>query len=53
MLKDTLGALSANSLYWTSNNIDFHISSNKLSGTELLTIAESVSSGSLIVSGEK
>ncbi len=53
MLKDTLGALSANSLYWTSNNMDFYISSEKLSGTELLTIAESISSGSLIVSGEK
>ena len=53
MLSDTYGALSANSLYWTSNNIDFYISSDKLSSTELLTIAESVSGGALAVAGEK
>ena len=53
MLSDTLGALSANSLYWTSNNIDFYISSDKLSSTELLTIAESVSGGTLSVLKEK
>lgn len=53
MLSTTMGALSSNSLYWTSNNVDFYISSDKLSSTELLTIAESISSGSLSVSGEK
>lgn len=53
MLSDTLGALSANSLYWTSNKVDFYISSDKLSGTELLTIAESITGESLSVSGEK
>lgn len=53
MLSDTYGALSANSLYWTSNKIDYYMSSNKLSSTELSTIAESISSGSLTVSGEK
>lgn len=53
MLSDTYGALSANSLYWTSNNIDFYLSSEKLSSTELLTIAESVSGSSISVSGEK
>jgi len=53
MLSDTYGALSANSLYWTSNKIDFYLSSDKLSSTELLTIAESVSSGTLTVAGEK
>ena len=53
MLSDTFGALSANSLFWTSNNIDFYLSSDKLSRTELLTIAESVSSGSLTVYSPK
>ncbi len=53
MLSDTYGALSANSLYWTSNNIDYYISSDKLSSTELLTIAESISDGALTVSGDK
>ena len=53
LLSQTMGALSSNSLYWTSNKIDFYISSNKLTGTELLTIAESVSSGALSVAKEK
>ena len=53
MLSETFGALSSNSLYWTSNNVDFYISSDKLSGTELLNIAESISSGTLSVVGEK
>ncbi len=53
MLSDTYGALSANSLYWTSNNVDFYLSSEKLSSTELLTIAESISNGSLVVSSDK
>ena len=53
MLSDTFGALSANSLYWTSNNIDYYLSSDKLSSPELLTIAESISNGSLTVAGDK
>jgi outer membrane lipoprotein-sorting protein len=53
MLSETMGALSSNSLYWTSNNVDFYLSSDKLSATELLTIAESISAGSLSVIGEK
>lgn len=53
LLSQTMGALSNNSLYWTSNNIDFYISSSKLSSTQLFTIAESVSSGALTVSKEK
>jgi len=53
MLSDTLGALSANSLFWTSNNIDFYLSSDKLSRTELLSIAESVSAGSISVYSPK
>jgi len=53
MLSETMGALSSNSLYWTSNNIDFYLSSDKLSGTELLTIAEGISGGTLSVIGEK
>ncbi len=53
MLSETFGALSSNSLYWTSGGVDFYISSDKLSGSELLTIAESVNNGSLSVVGEK
>lgn len=53
MLSDTYGALSSNSLYWTSNNIDFFLSSDKLSATELMTIAQSISGTTLTVVGEK
>ena len=53
MLSEVVGALSSNSLYWTSNNVDFYLSSDKLSSTELLTIAESISAGTLTVVGEK
>ena len=53
MLSETMGALSSNSLYCTSNNVDFYLSSDKLSGNELLTIAESITGSSLSVSGDK
>jgi len=53
MLSDTIGALSANSLSWTSNNITYHITSDRLSSTELLTIANSMSKSSIPVSGTK
>jgi len=53
IVTDTYGALSANSLHWTSNNIAFFLSSDNLPATELLTIAESLSAGSLTVAGAK
>ena len=42
MLNDTVAALSGNSLYWTSNNVDYYLASGDLSSDELLTIASSV-----------
>lgn len=53
MLSETMGALSSNSLYFTSDNVDFYLSSDKLSGNELLTIAESITGSSLSVLGDK
>ena len=53
LMADNVGALSANSLYWTSNNVDYYITSETLSGEELLTIAEGMGNSSLIVNGEK
>ncbi len=44
MLNDTIAALSGNSLYWTSNNIDYYLASGNLTSNELLTIAESIGS---------
>ena len=53
MLAETVGAISANSLYWTSNGVDYYISSTSLDSNELMTIAESMTGTSVIVSAEK
>ncbi len=42
MLSDTIAAKSANSMYWTSNNISYYLTSNDLSTSEMVTIAESL-----------
>ena len=53
MLADSIGAISNNSLYWTSGGIDYYISSTSLDSNELLTIAEGLTGTSIIVSSEK
>ena len=53
IMSDCIAALSNNSLYWTSNGIDYYLSSNSLDGRELMTIAEVLTGTSLIVSSEK
>ncbi len=53
IMSDCIGALSANSLYWTSNGIDYYISSTSLDSEELMTIAEGLTGSSVIVSAEK
>ena len=42
MLNDTIAALSNNSIYWTSGNIDYYLASNDLSITEMVEIASSL-----------
>ena len=42
MLKDTIAAKSANSMYWTSDNISYYLTSSDLSTSEMVTIAESL-----------
>ncbi len=42
MLSDTIAAKSANSMYWTSNNVSYYLTSNDLSTEEMVTIAESL-----------
>ena len=42
MLNDTIAALSSNSMYWTSNNIDYYIVSDDLSVSEMVFIASSL-----------
>ena len=53
IMSDTIGAISSNSLYWTSNGIDYYVSSNSIGSDELMTIAESLTGTSIIVSSEK
>ena len=48
----SVGALGANSLYWSDSNVDFYLASNDLSGEEMLTIANSMAN-SVIVSQTK
>ena len=52
MLSDTIAAKSANSLYWTSENVSYYLTSNDLSTEEMVTIAESLGN-TKVVSGSK
>ena len=45
MVADTVAAMSANSLSWSTNNIDYYLASNSLSQEEMLTIASSLGNG--------
>ena len=47
-INDTIGAISANSIYWTSNNIDYYLTSNNLESNDLITIASSVGNTILV-----
>lgn len=55
MLSDTIAAKSANSLYWTSNDVSYYLTSNDLSTEEMVTIAESLGNAKTVtnVSGSK
>lgn len=55
MLCDTIAAKSANSMYWTSNNISYYLTSNDLSTSEMVTIAESLGNAKTVssVNGSK
>lgn len=43
MLADTIGALTENSITWSSNGIDYYIVSDAMSQLELIEIASSIS----------
>lgn len=53
MLGDVVGAISNNSLYWTSNGVDYYLTSNTLDKTEMMTIAESTKNSSTLVASTK
>ncbi len=53
IVNDTLGALGANSLSWTKDNISYYLAGNDLTSAELLSIGESIRSETITVSAEK
>ena len=53
VMADSIGAISSNSMYWTSNGVDYYLSSTSLDNGELMTIAEGLTGTSIIVSSEK
>ena len=53
MLGDVVGAISNNSLYWSSNGVDYYLTSNTLDKTEMMTIAESTKNSSTLVASTK
>ena len=42
MLNDTIAALSTNSMYWTSNDVDYYMASDDLTVNEMVFIASSL-----------
>ena len=48
LLSTAIGALSANSLEWHSNDMDYYITSSYLTSEELMTIAESLNTATVV-----
>lgn len=53
LLGDSVGALTSNSIYWTSNGIDYYLTSNTLNSQDMMTIAESITNSSSLVAKVK
>ena len=53
IINDTLGAIGANSLIWTKDNISYYLAGNDLTTTELIDIGKSIREENLTVSKEK
>lgn len=48
LLSNAIGALSSNSLEWQSNNMQYYITSSYLTSEELMTIAESLNTATVV-----
>ena len=53
MIGGVIGAKENNSLYWTSNGIDYYLTSSTLDNKEMMTIAESTKNSSTLVASVK
>lgn len=52
LLNDSVAALQSNSIYWTSNNVEYYLAGNDLSNEELISIATSLTNADLVTSGK-
>ena len=50
LLNDSIAALQANSIHWTSNNMEYYLTGNDLSDQELLSIATSLTNADIVTS---
>ncbi len=53
LLGNSIGALTSNSIYWTSNGVDYYLTSNTLNSQDMMTIAESITNSSSLVASVK
>lgn len=49
MVSDTVAAMSANSLSWSSGSVDYYLASNELNQEEMLSIASSLGNSTAVV----
>lgn len=52
LLNDSVAALQANSISWTSNNMEYYLAGEDLSSEELLSIATSLNNADIVTNGE-
>ncbi len=52
LLNDSVAALQANSIHWTSNNMEYYLTGNDLSDEELLSIATSLTNVDIVTSAQ-
>lgn len=52
LLNDSVAALQANSIHWTSNNMEYYLTGNDLSDQELLSIATSLTNADIVTSAQ-
>lgn len=52
-LGGSVGAISDNSIYWTSNGVDYYLTSKTLDAEEMMTIAESIQNSTNLVASTK
>jgi outer membrane lipoprotein-sorting protein len=53
LLNDSIAALQANSITWTSNNIEYYLAGNDLSSEELVSIATSLANADIIATNSE